>query len=188
MSGDPEIPPVVSVVGRKNSGKTTLVVAVAAELKRRGLRVATVKHGHHDFRFDTPGTDSYRHFHEGEAEAVAMVGGDRVALVMRFPGEPDPQEVVRRFYAGRGYDVVLVEGYKHGPFAKVEVFRRALHDRPILDPTDADAAARFLAVVTDDAALDVPCPVILLDADGGTHVAAVADLLARFARGGGDAA
>jgi molybdopterin-guanine dinucleotide biosynthesis protein len=47
-----EHPPIVSVIGRKNSGKTTLVVALAAELKRRGVRVATVKHGHHAFEFD----------------------------------------------------------------------------------------------------------------------------------------
>lgn len=178
-----ELPPVVSVVGRKNSGKTTLVVALAAELKRRGLRVATLKHGHHAFEFDQPGRDSWRHFHEGGAEATIMLGGDRLALVMRLDGEPDPAEVVARFYAGAGYDVVLVEGLKHGPFPKVEVFRRALHADadPLMAAADAEAQRLFLAVVTDDPALAVPCPVLPLDpADpGGTHVAAVADLVQR---------
>ena len=57
----PELPPMIGIVGRKNSGKTTLLVAVAAELKRRGLRVASVKHGHHAFEIDHPGRDSWRH-------------------------------------------------------------------------------------------------------------------------------
>ncbi|HEX5724132.1 MAG TPA: molybdopterin-guanine dinucleotide biosynthesis protein B [Longimicrobiaceae bacterium] len=180
----PEPPPAVSIVGKKNSGKTTLTVALAAELKRRGWRVATLKHGHHAFETDKPGRDSWRHFHEGQAEATLMVGTGKVALVMRFDGDPDPQALLRDFYAGRGYHLVLVEGYKAGPFPKIEVFRRAVHERPLLDPDDAGAGL-FLAVVTDDPELRAACPVIPLDpADpAGAHVARVAELLeARFLR------
>lgn len=178
------IPPVVAVVGRKDSGKTTLLVALAAELARRGRRVATLKHGHPHFEFDRPGSDSWRHVHEGEAEAVTMVGGDRIAVVMRFPeGEPDPEALVRRLYAGRGYDLVLAEGYKRGPFPRVEVFRRAAHDRPLLDPASDDGGGEWVAVVTDDPSLDVPVPVLPIEAAGG-HVARLADLLeARFVAG-----
>lgn len=177
----PELPPVVSVVGRKNSGKTTLVVALAAELKRRGLRVATVKHGHHAFEFDQPGRDSWRHFHEGGAEATIMLGGDRLALVMRLGAEPEPTEVVARFLGGAGYDLVLVEGLKHGPFPKVEVFRRAVHDAPLVTAVGDEAAALFLAIVTDAPSLVVPCEVVPVDpADPqGSHVARVADLVAQ---------
>ena len=46
------MPPLITVVGRKNSGKTTLVVQLAAELRRRGLRVMTIKHGSHNFNID----------------------------------------------------------------------------------------------------------------------------------------
>ena len=172
----PEIPPAVCIVGRKNSGKTTLAVALAAELKRRGRRVATIKHGHHAFEIDEPGRDSWRHFNEGEAEATLMAGAGKIALVMRIEGEPDPEQFVRELYAGRSYDVVLIEGWKHGALPKIEVFRRALHDQPIYDADDADAAARFLAIVTDDASLDARCPVIPLEPDGA-HVGRVADLL-----------
>lgn len=182
----PELPPVVSIVGRKNSGKTTLTVALAAELKRRGWRVASLKHGHHAFEIDQPGRDSWRHFNEGEVEAVIMAGAGKVALVMRTEGEADPAALLRDFYAGRGYDVILVEGYKAGPFPKIEVFRRAVHDAPVYDPTDADAARLFAAVVTDDPELEADCPVIALDPEDprGAHVAAVADLVeARFIRG-----
>lgn len=174
------LPPVVSIVGKKNSGKTTLTVAVAAELKRRGYRVASVKHGHHDFEIDQPGRDSWRHFHEGGVEAVLLASAGKLALVMRTPAEePDPVALVERFYAGSGYDLVLVEGYKFGPFPKIEVFRRAVHERPVFDPGDAEAARRFLGIVTDDPALRAGIPVVPLDGDPvrGAHVGRVCDLI-----------
>ena len=180
------VPPAVAVVGRKNSGKTTLVVVLAAELRRRGWRVASLKHGHHDFEIDQPGRDTWRHFHEGQVEAVVMASAGKVALVMRTGDEePDPQALIDRFYGGMGYDLVLVEGYKQGPFPRIEVHRQAVHDRPLHDPADADAAARCIAMVTD-VAVDAPWPVIPLDpADAqGSHVALVADLVeARFLGG-----
>jgi molybdopterin-guanine dinucleotide biosynthesis protein MobB len=182
------VPPVVSIVGKKNSGKTTLAVAVAAELKRRGHRVASVKHGHHEFEIDHPGRDSWRHFHEGEVEAVLLASAGKLALVMRTPPEePDPEALVRRFYAGSGYDLVLVEGYKFGPFPKIEVFRPAVHDRPVFRPDDAGAAGLFLAIVTDDAEFRADVPVIPLDADlrHGSHVLRVCDLIERQVIAGG---
>lgn len=183
----PEIPPAVCIVGRKNSGKTTLTVALAAELKRRGLRVATIKHGHHAFETDQPGRDSWRHFNEGHAEATIMAGTGKIALVMRIDGDPDPERLLAEFYAGRGYDLGLIEGWKYGALPKIEIFRRAVHDRPIYDPEDAEAAARFVAIVTDDANLRAACDVISL-AEEGSHVARVADLLeARFCAGDGHA-
>jgi molybdopterin-guanine dinucleotide biosynthesis protein MobB len=173
---DPEIPPAVCIVGKKNSGKTTLTVALAAELRRRGRRIATLKHGHHAFETDQPGRDSWRHFNEGQAEATIMAGTGKIAMVMRIDGDPEPERLIRELYAGRGYGLVLIEGWKHGTLPKIEVFRRAVHDRPVHDAGDADAAARFLAIVTDDAGFRAACPVIPLDQEGG-HVARVADLL-----------
>jgi len=178
-----DVPPSVCIVGRKNSGKTTLTVALVAELKRRGHRIATIKHGHHGFESDEPGRDSWRHFNEGGADASMMCGTGKVALTMRTEGEPDPEALVRDFYAGRGFDLVVIEGFKNGVLPRIEVFRRAVHDRPLVAGADAVSAARCLAVVTDDAALAVPCPVIALD-PAGSHVASVADLVeARFLDG-----
>ncbi len=174
-----EMPPVLSIVGKKNSGKTTLLVALCAELGRRGYRVATVKHGHHAFEIDQPGRDSWRHFHEGGAEAVLMVAAGKVALTRRLEGEPDPEALILQYYAGGEYDLVLIEGYKHGPFPKVEVFRRRQHARPVYDPSDTAAAALFLALVTDDPSLKAACEVIPLDpADpAGAHVQRLAALV-----------
>lgn len=176
----PREPLIVSIAGRKNSGKTSLLVAVAAELGRRGHRVASVKHAHHSATVDQPGTDSWRHFHEGGVEAVLLLTGDRLSLVMRQPdGIGDPVGPIRRHFAEQDYHFVLVEGFKHGTLPKVEVHRRALHEKPIYDPADRVASGRYLAVVTDDPSFRAACRCILLDNDlrTGRHVSAVADLL-----------
>ncbi|HEU4882150.1 MAG TPA: molybdopterin-guanine dinucleotide biosynthesis protein B [Longimicrobium sp.] len=182
-------PPAVCIIGKKNSGKTTLAVALLAELRRRGLRVASIKHGHHAFETDQPGKDSWRHFNEGGAEATIMAGEGKIALVMRMDGEPDPLRLIADFYTGRGYDLVLVEGYKAGPFPKIEVFRRAVHDRPLFEVA-GDAAASYLALVTDDASVDTKLPVIVMDADDpDSHVRRVAELIvARIIDGADDGA
>ena len=175
--------PTIAIIGKKNSGKTTLLVAVAAELKRRGLRVASLKHGHHDFEIDHPGRATWRHFHEGGVEAVVMASSDRIALVMRTDdAERDPLGLLRRLYGGRGYDVVLVEGLKRGPFPKVEIWRSSVHDAPVYDPAAEAPAAPHLAIVTDrPEAVLAPLRAIAVDPEGG-HVAAVADLVEARAR------
>lgn len=173
-------PPAVAIVGKKNSGKTSLLVALAAELRERGLRVASIKHAHHAFEVDREGTDSWRHFNEGGVDAVLLVASGKMALVARLPEEePEPQALMDRFFAGEGYDLVLVEGYKHGPLPKIEIHRTAAHQQAIYAASDPVAAALFLAVVTDDATLIASCPTIPLDPENpaGSHVKAIADLL-----------
>jgi len=109
-------PRVFGVVGWKNAGKTTLVEKLVAELVRRGLRVNTIKHGHHDLDVDQPGRDSYRHRAAGATE-VAVVGGHRYAI-MREQEEPTLAEVLARLAPA---DLVLIEGYKREPHRKIEV-------------------------------------------------------------------
>jgi molybdopterin-guanine dinucleotide biosynthesis protein MobB len=182
MSAAPS-PLIVSVTGWKNSGKTTFLVALAAELKRRGRRVASVKHGHHEFEIDEPGRDSWRHFNEGEVEAVMMVARGKIALIARAEEEPDPEALIRRHLGDGGYDFVLVEGYKHGFFPKLEIHRGEISASPIYDPTDREAASHYLALVTDRSHANVHCPIIRLD-HAGSHVATAADLLERLLESG----
>jgi molybdopterin-guanine dinucleotide biosynthesis protein MobB len=183
------LPHIVSVVGRKNSGKTTLLVELAAELRRRGVRVASIKHSHHEFDMDVPGKDSWRHFHEGAVEAVVVASPTRLALVARAEAaDRDPVELVRRFLPGQRYDLVLVEAFTQAPLPKIEIFRRAVHTAP-LDADEfgqhAGPAAGHIAMVTDAPEVfgDAPCPTIPLSADGA-HIAALADLLLELLRTG----
>jgi molybdopterin-guanine dinucleotide biosynthesis protein B len=148
---DERLPPMVAIVGRKHSGKTTLVVRLSAELTRRGHRVMIIKHGHHTFNLDPSTTDTYRHYHEGMAERVVMAAPDKFALVMRWEEELPPETIAARYLGDA--DVVLCEGFKRAPLPRIEVFREAAHAEPLYAP-DAPDAGRWMAIVTDRAAPD----------------------------------
>ena len=139
-------PPMVAVIGKKHSGKTTLTVRLTAELTRRGHRIMVIKHGSHTFNLDPSGTDTYRHYHEGNAERVAMASPDKFALVARWSDELTPEAIAERYMADA--DVVVCEGFKRSTLPKVEVFRRAAHDAPLYDPASPESA-HYIAIVTD---------------------------------------
>src|SRR5687767_12221688 len=153
-------PPMVAVIGKKHSGKTTLVVRLAAELRRRGHRVMTIKHGSHTFNIDPSTTDTYRHYHEGEAERVAMAAPDKFALIIRWSEEMSAEEIAERYMSDA--DVVICEGFKRSMLPKIEIHRQAAHDEPLFIGGSADAE-RYLAVVTD-ADIGLPVPTVRLDA------------------------
>ena len=168
----PGNPPILCVIGRKNSGKTELTVTLAAELNRRGYRVMTVKHGH-GFQVDHPGKDSWRHRHEGGAVRTVMAGPRDFALVGAWPQEEIAlAELVQRFLWDA--EIVLAEGFKSSPEPKIEVHRRGRHPRPLYDPSDP-GSNRILAIVTDDSTLDLTIPVFPLD--GPELVQALADFV-----------
>jgi molybdopterin-guanine dinucleotide biosynthesis protein MobB len=148
---------IISIVGRKNAGKTTLAVALAGELVRRKYRVMTLKHGHHPADVDRKGSDTWRHFHEGQAERVLIASPDLRVLFERTPDDYDPVGLARRYMEGA--DIVLAEGYKSAPLPKIEVFRRAAADRPLYDPA-ASNAHEWAAIITDDADFECDCPVL----------------------------
>jgi molybdopterin-guanine dinucleotide biosynthesis protein MobB len=139
-------PPMVSIIGRKHSGKTTLVVRLVAELVRRGHRVATIKHGSHTFNLDPAATDTYRHYHEGNAEKVAMIAPDKFALVERWSDEARPEEIAARHMGDS--DLVVCEGFTRSALPKIEIYRRQAHEKPLWD-AQAATAATWRAIVTD---------------------------------------
>src|SRR5439155_26463746 len=126
-----------SSIGRKNAGKTTLLVALAAELVRRQFRVMTIKYGTHAADTDQRGKDSWRHWHEGRAERVLMEGPGQRVLWERTAQESDPVALARRYLEGA--DIVLVEGFKRAPLPKIEVYRLAAGPEPLFDPAVHDA-------------------------------------------------
>lgn len=146
---------IISVVGKKNSGKTTLVVALASEFVRRGRRVATIKHGTHPAEVDKPGTDTYRHYQEGLASQVLMeFPGGRV-MFERTDNETDPLTLSRRYLNA---DIVIVEGFKRSSLPKIEVHRVSEHRTPLYDPSSS-TRDQWVAMVTDDDSLRLPIPV-----------------------------
>ena len=145
----------ISVIGKKDAGKTTLVVALASEFSRRGKRVATIKHGTHPANVDTPGTDTYRHYMEGMAAQVLMeFPGGRV-MFERVDREADPVTLVRRYLDA---EIILIEGYKKANLPKIEVHRAAMHPQPLYDPASSEAGL-WVAMVTDDEQLRLSIPV-----------------------------
>jgi molybdopterin-guanine dinucleotide biosynthesis protein B len=160
-------PALVAIVGKSDSGKTTLIEKLVPELVQLGLRVGTVKHDAHSFEIDHPGKDSWRHGRAG-AEAYVIASPERLAFITRLDGELPLTAIVRRYYDG--FDIVVAEGYKRSAPHRVELFRvGAGHAEPLCAPgeaialvTDADLAhehrfgledgaglARFLAVRLD---------------------------------------
>ena len=165
-------PPMVAVIGKKHSGKTTLTVRLCAELHRRGHRVMTIKHGSHTFNIDPATTDTYRHYHEGNAERVAMAAPDKFALIVRWSDELEPEEIAARHMADA--DIVVCEGFKRSRLPKIEVFRRAAHTEPLYAPADS-AALDYLAIVADT---DVPqATVPVIRSDDATWLDTLADLV-----------
>jgi molybdopterin-guanine dinucleotide biosynthesis protein B len=159
---------IFGITGWKNSGKTTLTEKLVAELVRRGRRVSTVKHAHHDFDIDKEGADSFRHRQAGATE-VAIVSGRRWALMheLRDEEEPPLATVLARMAPA---DIVIVEGYKREGHRKIEARRRGAKSRERLSPADPN----IVAVAADGPQPDETLPVFDLD-----DVATIADFVER---------
>ncbi len=157
--------PVISVVGRSKSGKTTLLEKLIPELKRRGYRVATVKHhAHPGIAFDRPGKDTWRHAQAG-SDHVVIAAPDQVVSIRRVAREPTLDEVVATI---QDVDLILTEGYRRADKPKIEVVRAARSVEPLCAPQE------LLALVTD---VDLPWDVPRF---GLEDVSGLADLVERF--------
>lgn len=159
------VPPIVSIIGKSKSGKTTLIEKLIVELRQRGYRVATIKHHVHtdQWSLDTPGKDSYRHAQAG-AEKVVLISPSTTVTYAYPARPPTPQEAAARL---TGVDLVIAEGFSQARLPAIEVSRAARQTVLIGDP------AYVLAVAADYPA-DSPRPVFDLD-----DVAGLVDLIER---------
>jgi len=147
--------PVLCVCGKKNSGKTTLLEKLIAELSRRGLRVATVKHDRHGFEMDVRGKDTWRHKRAG-AVATLIAGPDKIGMVRDVVREPELPELAE--LVADGVDLVLAEGFKTSDQPKLEVVRAERSREAICGPGDD-----LVGVATDVEELEIGVPRFGLD-------------------------
>lgn len=147
---------IIGFAGYSGSGKTTLLEKVIPILTAQGLRIAVIKHAHHDFDIDKPGKDTYRHRMAGARE-VLIVSAQRWALMHELSKETEPtlEDLCSRF---SGYDIILAEGYKHAAIPKLEVHRKET-GADIIYPSDPG----IIAIVTNSTA-SFPLPVLDINA------------------------
>jgi len=116
--------PIVSIVGKSDSGKTTLIEKLVPELTRRGYRIATVKHDVHGFEVDQEGKDSWRHKQAG-AHTVVISSPKKVALIRDVEKDLTLEEIREKLI--QDVDLILSEGYKKDVQPKIEIFRKEKH-------------------------------------------------------------
>jgi molybdopterin-guanine dinucleotide biosynthesis protein MobB len=153
---------IISIVGKSGSGKTTLMEKLIAELKKRGHRLAIVKHSHHAFELDTPAKDTWRFIQAG-SDIAAIKSAHNLAIFKRAEHYFDPQEIDN--FILWDYDLILTEGFKSSPYPKIEVHRREQGGDLLTAPE------QLLAVVTDEP-LEIAVPQFTRD-----EVAKIADLV-----------
>ena len=142
--------------GYSGSGKTTLIEKLIPLFVQRGLKVSLIKHAHHTFDVDQPGKDSFRHRHAGCTE-VLVTSSRRWALMheLRGAAEPTLNEQIERLSP---CDLLLVEGFKHEPIPKLEVYRAEVGES-MIHPHDKNIVA-----IASDAKVDSALPQLNLNA------------------------
>ena len=155
--------PIISIVGKSNSGKTTLLEKLIGELTGRGRRVATIKHNRHGFNIDHEGKDSYRHKKAG-AQIAVVSSPHQLALVSDVDHDHSFDEIRDRFISG--VDMILTEGFKVNDYPKIEVYRAELKRELISKKEDG------LIAVAADVKLDIDVPCFDLN-----DAAAIADFI-----------
>lgn len=152
--------PVVGIVGWSGAGKTRLMEHLIRWFRCRGYSVSAVKHSHHAIDLDSPGKDSSRLQAAGARETLFIGPAQWMIEGMMHEGTIASSKAIERLAP---CDLVLVEGNKHAPWPKIEVYRPALGKDPLWP-----AVSGILAVATD---VDLQCPLPLLDVNQPDSIA-----------------
>ena len=151
--------PVLGFAAYSGTGKTTLLVKLLPLMKLQGLRVAMVKHTHHDFDIDRPGKDSFE-LRKAGADQVLLASDKRSALLTEYrkQSEPGLSELIEKLDLNN-LDLVLVEGFRHLPFPKIELHRPSTA-KPLLYKEDIS----IIAVASDEDAETGDLPLLNINA------------------------
>ena len=158
-------PPVIALIGKPDSGKTTLLEKLIPEFKRRGIRIGTVKHHVHEFEMDREGKDTFRHKQAG-AHTVALSSPTGLGVIRDVDHDHAIDELLDRYYYD--VDLVIAEGYKATTLPKLEVFRKSAHDTPLENRDET-----WVAMISD-ALPDADLPHLKLD-----DIPAIADFIVK---------
>ncbi|QNI03177.1 molybdopterin-guanine dinucleotide biosynthesis protein B [Halomonas sp. SH5A2] len=142
MPLDPSLPfPVLGITAWSGTGKTTLLEQLLPRLRAEGVQVAVIKHAHHRFDVDQPGKDSYK-LRSAGATPMLIASSQRLALMQETPDgeEPDLNQLLA-MVAVHEPDLVLVEGFKAWPLAKLVLYREGIGDAEILHSQGVEAVA-----------------------------------------------
>ena len=136
--------PLLGFAAFSGTGKTTLLTRLIPILRARGVRIGVIKHSHHRFEVDAPGKDSYELRKAGAAQML-LTSKYRWALMADRDEarEPELQDELGRLDQAR-LDLILVEGFRHEAFPKIELHRPSL-GRPLLCLEDPN----IIAIATD---------------------------------------
>lgn len=129
--------PIVCVVGKSNVGKTTLVVKIIKELKKRNYKVSTIKHDAHGFDIDKPGKDTWKHSQAG-ADSVIISSPNGIAMMKKVEEEWDLDKLIE---LNNDSDIIIGEGFKKSNKPKIEVIRSEKYTESICKKEDLIAIA-----------------------------------------------
>ena len=149
--------PIISVVGKSGVGKTTFLVTLISEMKRRGHRVAVVKHDVHGFDIDKPGKDTWKLAQAG-SDVVIISSPQKMAMIKKTDYDLPLDEI--SYFIGDDVDLILSEGYKRGDKPKIEISRSEVSQELLCSAED------LIAVVTDQS-FPIDVPHFALDDAGG---------------------
>lgn len=147
-------PPVVSIIAKSGTGKTTLLEKLIAEMKKRDYTIGVIKHDAHRFDIDHQGKDSWRLTQAG-ADTMLISSPEKLAIVKKHPPQCEPSlaEMVHNYF--QNVDLVLTEGFKQNPMPKIEVHRRAKSQELLSRSQERDET---LIAVATDSVLEVDVP------------------------------
>jgi len=166
--GEQKMSPIVAIVGKSQSGKTMLVEQLIPELKKRGYRIAALKHSHCGIEIDHPGKDSWK-FTQAGSDAVCISSPDKLAFIRNLNCELKVEEVTP--ILGSEFDLVLAEGFKKSEIRKIEVHRKELGDDLICSPEELSA------IVTDSPPDSSVADGFKLPVFGSSDTVAIADFI-----------